>query len=300
MNVVFTSQLCNDRVCAAVFATYDRQVEYVGINIAFHLKVPLERLTDVLQLLNLCNERLPLNHFVVCPCCNEVSLTAALFSPGGNFPKSKFKRLIQNMLEDSYLYSPLIEEVSINGNPEILYDNFMDDHKDDMKKEEISTEVKSKIMGDMESVLTGLKIAIEDADRCADGFVMNFLLEEMDIPSQMKIRLDHSNEAVIMHLTPPFTVPNEKMPVVTELINRLNRGSIPEYFFINRETKNLFLLKGVMIDNGVLDKKEFEMAVHTLLVYGRVFIPLINEQLSSNETPAVLLEKIRGKYKDSH
>jgi hypothetical protein len=301
MNVAFISQLCNDRVCAAILVTHDKQLGYAGIKIAFHLKVPSERLTDVLQLLNLCNENMSFNHFVVCPCCNEVSLKAALFLPDDSLPRGKFKRLIQNMLEDSYLCSSLIEEVATNGNPEVFYDRFMDDHKDDMKKEgALSTEVESKILSDMESVLTVLKITIEGDDRRADGFVMNFLLEGMDIPLQMKIRLSHSNEAVIMYLTPPCIVPNEKLPVVTELINWLNRGSVPDHFFIHRETKHLILLKGIMIDSGVLDKREFEMAVHMLLINGRLFFPIINEQLSSNETPEVLLEKIKENYKNSH
>ena len=35
INLAFTSQICNDHVCATVFATYDRQAEYVGIDFSF-------------------------------------------------------------------------------------------------------------------------------------------------------------------------------------------------------------------------------------------------------------------------
>jgi len=74
----------------------------------------------------------------------------------------------------------------------------------------------------------------------------------------------------------------------------------PEHLFIHRQTKRVVLLKGIMIDNGVLDKEEFEKSIRMLLGNGSIFFPIIKEQISSNESPEVLLAKIRENYKDSH
>jgi hypothetical protein len=38
----------------------------------------------------------------------------------------------------------------------------------------------------------------------------------------------------------------------------------PDHLFIQRYTKLVILLKGIMINNAVLDKKEFEKSIRTL------------------------------------
>ena len=301
MNVAFTSQICNDHVCAGVAVTFDRPEGYVGIDASSHLKVPSEKIAEISQLLNLLNGDRPLCGYSVCHCCNTVSLRSGLFLSGEILPKAKFRRLIQDMLEETYLCSPLIAEVVAGGNPEALYDRFMDDHKDLMSKEsKLSEGAKSKILGDMESVITGLKISIDEANRLVDGFVMDCMLPGMNSPLRMSITLEHKNEMVSMSMGPSFIVPFEKIPVMTELVNRINRMSAPDHLFINRQTKRVILLKAIMIDNGILDKEEFEKSIRTLFGSGRSYFTIINEQLSSNESPEVLLAKLMENYKDSH
>jgi hypothetical protein len=95
-------------------------------------------------------------------------------------------------------------------------------------------------------------------------------------------------------------VPDEKMPVIMELINLMNRMPRPDHLFITRQTKRVILLKGIMIDNGVLDKQEFEKSIRTLLGNGHLLFPSIKEQLSSNESPEVLLTRVGENFKDNH
>ena len=301
MNVAFTSQICNDHVCAFVAVTFDRPEGYVGIDASSRLKVPSEKMAEISKLLNLLNGVSPIYGYSVCQYCNTVSLRSGLFLSGEVLSKDKFRRLIHDMLEDTYLCSPLIAEVVAGGNPEALYDRFMDDHKDLMSKEsKLSEGAKSKILGDMESVMTGLKIPIKDDERLADGFVLDCMLPGMDFPLRMGITLDHANEMVSLSMGPSFTVPDDKISVMTELVNRINRMSAPDHLFINRQTKRVILLKAIMIDNCVLDKREFEKSIRTLLGSGRSYFTIINEQLSSNDSPGDLLKKIIGNYKDSH
>jgi hypothetical protein len=300
MNVAFTSQICNDHVCAGVAVTFDRAEGYVGIDAFFHRKVPSDKMAEISKLLNLLNGVSPIYGYSICQCCNTISLRSSLFLMGEILPKGKFGRLIHEMLEDTYLCSPLIEEVVAGGNPEALYDRFMDDHKDTMGKESTLTEgAKRKILIDMESVMTGLKISIKDDERIANGFVMGCMFEDMDFPLRMGVTLDNETEMVRLILSAPFIVPDVKIPVTTELVNLINRRSAPDHLFINRKTKRVVLHKAIMIDNGVLDKRELEMSIRTLLGNGSLFFPIIKEQLSSNESPEVLLERIRAKYTDS-
>lgn len=301
MNVAFTSQICNDHVCAGVAVTFDRAEGYVGIDASSHIKVPSEKMAEISKMLNLFNGNRPLYGYSVCHCCNTVSFRSGLFLSGEILPKGKFRRLIQDMLEDTYLCHPLIAEVVAGGNPEALYDRFMDDHKDLMGKEsKISEEAESKILGDIKTVITVLKIAINEDDSLPDGFVLDCILQGMNFPLRMGITLDQENELVSLSLGPSFIVPDDKIPIMTELVNRINRMFGAEHLFINWQTKRVILLKAIMINNGFLDKKEFEKAFRTSLGSGCSFFPLIEEQLSSNESPEVLLERIKAKYRDSH
>ncbi len=293
--IVFTSQICNDHVCAIALVSLHDQVDFISIDINFSPKVPSAKMVNVWQLLNLLNGMMPIYHYSICPRCNGISLRSALFLSEEILPKGKFKRLVQDMLDDAYLCFPLIEEVAKAGNPEILYDRFMDDHKDIMKMEgRLSKEVISKILGDMKSVFAELKMSRTEVEIRGNMFIKDFVFQDMDIPLRMGIELAHENEIITMNLAPPFTVPHEKIPMVTELVTHLNRGHGPNHFFIHRESHRVVLLKGIMIGNGILDKKEFKMAVCALLEVGCKVFPIIKEQLSTNEKPDALVNRIFG------
>ena len=55
-----------------------------------------------------------------------------------------------------------------------------------------------------------------------------------------------------------------------------------------------------MVDNGVLDKTEFEMSIRILLATGKLFFPVVNERLSSSESLQVLVEKIKENHERQH
>ena len=258
-------------------------------------------MAEISKLLNLLNEYSPIYSFSVCQCCNTIAMRSVLLISGEILPKGKFKRLIHEMLEDTYFWYPLITEVVANGYHKDLFDRYMADHKYDMTMgSKITPEAGRNILDDMKSVITGLKMPINE-DACpVDGFVMDCKLRDANFPFRVGITLDYENAVIRLLMAPQFTVADVKVPVMTELINRLNRGSISDHLYIHRESKRVVLLKGIMIDSSVLDKMELETSIRTFLGNGSIFFPIINEQLSSNETPEVLLEKIRKQYDDSH
>jgi hypothetical protein len=186
--LVFVSKIRNDHVCAAVHVTYDREAGYVGIDASLHSNVPADKMAEVSKLLNLLNGDRPLCGYSVCSCCNDVSLRSGLFISDEILSKDKFKRLIKNAIEDTYHCNPLILEVAADGNHAALYDTFMVDHKNEIRMDSGgSTEAASKILGDMELVLTGLQIPIQNEDRLTNGFIITCLLEGMDFPMRMGI-----------------------------------------------------------------------------------------------------------------
>ncbi len=291
MNVVFTSQLCNDQACAFVAVTFDRFRGYIGMDAAaLRFKIPQERMGETLTLLNLLNEIRPICSYSVCPCCNTVSYRTALFLSGETLPVSKFRRLIQDMLEETYLCFPLISKVATDGNPKDLHARFMDDHKHLMSMEsKLSQKAIKQILDDMGQVMANLKIPIHE--RLSDGFVTDLMLEGMDFPVRIGVTLVKEYELVTLSVGPAFTVPDDKIPVMLDLVNRINRASEPDHMFINQQSKRVILVNGILIDNGTFDKRELELSLQILLGKGRLVFHTINEQLSSNESPEDLFEK---------
>lgn len=294
-NIVFTSEICNDHVCAVVAATYDRQLEYVAIEIHFQPKVPADKLVETWRLLNLLNRMMPLYHYCFCACCNSISLEGALLLPGGNLDVSKFKCLIHEMLDDSYLCMPLIEAVMQGGNPDVLYEEFMKDYSGMIDSGGCSSkEIKHRILGNVETVLADLNIKIE-AENKSKGCFVNFLCSEAaDFHLRMGIKVIAEGRMITLHLAPSFTVPDEKIPLMTELIGRINKMSIHNHLFIQQDPKRISLIKGIIIIDGVLDKKEFKLILDSILACGRMVFPMIKEQLSSNESPAAVVERLLG------
>jgi hypothetical protein len=302
MNAVFSSQLCNDNVCAVVGVTYGWPEGYVGMDAAFHFKVPSERMTEAIQLLNLLNGISPLFGYAICQCCNGVSMHASLLLPDGSLPQGKFKRLIHEMLEDAYFSFPLIVEVINGGNPDDLGACFMEGYGD-LKEigKGISNEVAGTILSDMESVLHDLEISIRKEDRHDDVLAVYFKgPEQFDFNLCLIMGLLNDRALLSLDLIPSFTIPDEKIALVTESVIRINKNLKFGCMYIDRENKWVKFRMGIMIDNGVLDKMEFRNAVDAMLPAGGVFFSIIKEQLSSNESLEALLAKHLKTGKNCH
>jgi len=294
-SVVFTSQICNDHVCAFVAAIYYKQTKYVAIKISFRLRVPSEKFADMWRLLNRLNSMMPLYHYSICTCCNSMSLEGGIFVSEDCLPISKYKNLIHDLLEDSYLCIPLIIAVIKGGNPDELYYQFIKDHQDILKKENsISKDIGHKIISDVETVLAGMQIKIE-AENKHDGCFMNILCPEgTDFFLRMGIRVSHDDKMAILNLAPSFIVPDEKIPVMTEFVGRINEISRCQHMFIDMQCNRVNLCTGIMIVDGIIDKNEFELAINAMMAGGFLFFPIIKDLILSNESLETLVTKICG------
>lgn len=291
-HLALISKICNDRVCASVIVTYYRPATYVTIDIGFQIKVSPDKLAEVWQLLNLLNGMMPLYQYAFSTCCNSLSLKADLLLPENRLPVNKFKRLIHDLLEDSYLCAPLIESVIADGDTETLYKQFIDDHQDLMKKERsISKETERKILKDMKTVLKGFT-DIGDENRRDDAFIMRFHGPKGTNSFMiLNIKLSSEYDMVILHLVSSLAVPDEKLSLLMELAGRINVMSRFPHLHVDRERKKISLYSGIMIDNGVLDQKEFDFAVRMIMASAEQYFPLIEEQLSTNEKPEAVINK---------
>jgi hypothetical protein len=72
----------------------------------------------------------------------------------------------------------------------------------------------------------------------------------------------------------------------------------PGHLSINQQSKRVILAAGFLIDNGTLDKREFEEIFRILLGNGLLSFNTIHEQLSSDESPEALLKRAMKNFEN--
>ena len=295
----FLVEIDNDNVVATIMVKYDRYREVININIANSFIIKPGRVNEVLKLLNMLNGTMPLYQCCTCPCCNELSIHASLHLTGNRLAKDKFKRFIRLLLEDTYIIYPLIARMLMaGGSPEDFYARFMDNHKDLMDRgNKLTSEMEDKILEEVKLMFDDFDITIKDEDRVDDGYIMELVYQKNpELFLRTATRLYSENEAVVISMAPPFSVPDDKFDIILELVNRINRVCSTDHMYISGQSKKIVLLKGVMLNNGVIDKEELKIAFGTMLTNGFGLFPIINEQLTSDESPETLMRKLMACY----
>ena len=294
INLAFTSQICNDHVCATVFATYDRQAEYVGIDFSFQPPIPLERVPEIIKLFNLLNGVRVLCDFSICSCCNIVKLKTGLFIQGETLPMSKYKRLIENMLEDSYQTFPLIMEVMNGGNFRTAGDRFMDDHKDLWSGKNTYTEaIKGEILNDAKAVLADCYFNLDDKSRVNDAYIQGYQCPKVPgLNFVLGIKVSGEYEALVLSMSAAFSVPDNRKDIVMELVNLINKGCRATHMYYSHDKKNVVLLSGVMLKSGSVDKAELKNVFTAFISYGFRMLPIVYEQMTSAESPQTVILKV--------
>jgi hypothetical protein len=299
---IFASEIHNDHTVADVIVFHRKKTGFVMFDVLFNSnEVSPEKMAEIRCLLDLLNRDRSIFHYSISQYCNCVSLRAHLFLSGERLPIGKCKRLIHCILEDAYNCFPLISAVINGGNYKDRYDRFMDHHKETKHmKSTISEKNVEKIMIDMEAVLASKMSPITDNNRSANSFT--FIIHgigKIDFSLGMYIYVDDTDKSIFMALEPPFSVPDEKIGVMMELIDRVNKIIGCGHIFVNHHNKKIILVWGIMIDNATLDKAEFETAINALLMYGVKIYPMIKEQITSNECPEVLFARCWGNNQGS-
>ena len=151
---------------------------------------------------------------------------------------------------------------------------------------------KSKnIYKDIKDVFAKLNLPIKKDRKRGDFFVDISFLDDGKLIRCVGAYVDKYQEYVALTMSIKQTVPSDKIPVMLELINLVNQSAVIDHLVMESTTKTVILTKGVIIDEGLLDKKEFETAVRTILGNGSMFFPLVLEQISSNDKPEALMER---------
>ena len=244
----------------------------------------------MMDLANYLNSHFSLFHLALCPDCGSIELRTALFVLGEKLPDSKFRWLLSNMIKMGNCIRPhfadsLPEEEPMDEDPhELPYS----------KLESADLLRCSKILDSIEGVLKKLKLPIKADSRRDKYFSIDFGFDYYpDLTVRLTIGIAHNFESIILSMSPWFDVPEEKIPVINELICRINQAAVVGHIYLLPEMTSRAISKaGVLTTEGVLDIEEFERVLSTFIGNCTLYFNKVKEQLSSPKSPKELLDSM--------
>jgi len=256
---------------------------------------------DVKKLMNMMNGITPFCQFSLCPCCNEINLHGSLFVSDNKLQKDKFNWLLRYMLEIAHLAYPGIGMIIILGvTPEKPFSIYRDNIRHITHQGKgLNEEMKTKVSKELESVFTDLKITINDENRKEYGFVLPFdHSDDPDLTTYMTVSLDAKERTLVILASSSYTVPDEKMITILDLVNRINRLCGYHHLFVDDESKISAFIYGIRLDNGLLPKEEFLHAFQMMLKDALCWFPILQELATSGGIPTDLIRKCVPCYDD--
>ena len=294
--LAFTSQLYNDHVCAEVSVIYDRQMGYAGFNIFFLPPVPSEKVPEILRFSSLLNGTQLLYRYSVCQCSNLISLQTGIYTLEETLIKSKYKRLIRTILEESYRTFPAFMEVMDGENFRDVGERLIDDHEDYLLGTDSYTEtMKERILDDVKETLADEGINFNDTPRDNDAYVKQFQYPAVPgLNFILALAVQSESETLALSMSATFTVPDDREDIIMDLVNKINRACRGSHMYFSHEKKNVVLLSGIMLENGSLDKAELKRVFPMFVGNGFRMIPIVYEQLTSAASLETLILKALG------
>lgn len=296
----FKSKIDNASTLSIIKVEYRPKFNCVNINFSFGV-VQSKDLTVIRKMLNLMNETTDLCQISLCPCCNEIILHASLFVLDNKLPKDKFIWLLRYLLEVAHMAYPIVGQVCILGSDPEKYCGDLHDHLWSVTHQDkgLNKEMTEKVLKDLESVFAELKITINDENRVTNGFIFSYVHpEDCGLFINMTTTLDNENGVLTIFAVSSFTVPKEKMPEVTDLVNRINRLCINDHLFIDHENMRGIFTCGMRLDNVVLSEDEFLNTFREIISDALCWLPILSELITSGGIPSDLIRKRRPCYND--
>lgn len=242
--------------------------------------------TDISNLMEIAedfNGHHSLYHLAPCPDCGSLQLRAGLIISGKDLPRSKFRWLLQSMIEEgihirSYLNQCMsdtadcLQEDSQEDSPDECFD--ADPHRIGSLKE---------IAGVLERLT--LPVA-NDFSKDGDIYFDVSYQSYPDLMVRVGIRIEKNPDRVVFVMaTPNDIVPDDQVSQVLELACRINKCAVVDHVYIHPVTRRTIVQKGILMTAGILDPYEVESAVRTILGNGSFYLRMIREQISSHDRP---------------
>jgi len=250
-------------------------------------------ISDLMEIADDTNGHLSLYHLAPCPDCGSLQLRAGLIISGKDLPRSKFRWLLQSMIEEgkhirSYLNQCMSEtadchqEDSQEDSPDECFDAYP--HRIESLKE-------------IADVLGRLKLPVANDFRKDGEIYFDVSYQSYpDLMIRVGIRIEKNPDRVVFVIASPNDiVPDDQASQVLELTCRINKCAVVDHVYIHPVTRRPIVQKGILMTAGILDSNEVESAVRTILGNGSFYLRMIREQISSHDRPEDVFRRMYGK-----
>lgn len=151
--------------------------------------------------------------------------------------------------------------------------------------EQFSTET---IINEIESILANFVIG----EKYRKGYGLFFDIEFEECVVRTDIRVDEKESLIIIAMWPDFSIPEEKIPRIFEMLNYVNRRLTVDHAFYEPDLEKIIVTGGILLTDEGLDKLEFEKAIQTLFVNARLNFSMAKEMLSSDSRAEDVFERL--------
>jgi len=142
-----------------------------------------------------------------------------------------------------------------------------------------------QLFKDMKDCLTSVGLPVSKEHTEGD---FTFFLSEVDCGDysmHLMALFDPDEEMVTLSVMLSHAVPPAKMTVVCELVNLINGMVDISHFAMHPDTGLIILRNGLFIVDNSSDKTQFQRLLKRLVSDGRLFFPLISDQVFTDLSP---------------
>lgn len=147
------------------------------------------------------------------------------------------------------------------------------------------------IINEIESILADYVIG----EKYRKGYGLFFDLEFEDYIVRTDIRVDEKDSLITIAIWPDFSIPEEKVPRIFEMLNYINKRSTVDHAFYKPDLEKIIVTGGILLTKDGLDKFEFEKAIGTLFGNTRLYFSMAKEMLSSDSKPEEVFGRLLRK-----
>jgi len=286
------SMIQSNSVKMCILCSYDADNSYADIRISTDQFTSGLDKAEMIELVNSFNCHFDLYHLVLRPDFRSLEVRSGIFISHGNLPSDKFTWLLRSLIRKGERVYRFFDD-STEGTIVDLDDLALPSTINDLQYR--------KIRKGIEGVMNKLDLPIKEDDWidnsvCFDvdfdhiaGLMSTIGIEVADKPGCVSMAMVHHEE-----------IPERKIPVILELISRINQLAVVDHVYYEPGMCKVFVHKGILLSRGILDVKEFERAVRMLIENGYLYLIIVLQQLSSAESPKDLLDRMFTNHFKKH
>ncbi len=243
-------------------------------------------------MINSMNAGTPFYHYSLCPCCNNLEISSGLYNPMPKLFKRRFKIILLLILDEiNHVYPSMIQAIRSGRDCEALIqelaskDGSLSTEENSSINDVTADKKLNKVLKTMEQVLMKMKLLTEGRHINTIPFTTNIILPEHD-DFKATLAFFARRKNLVLSMSPPIKIPDDKIISVMDLINRFNNIIMIEHLWLSSEpNNNIIIMKSIILPKMVLNKDEFEWAIHSLVGQGVSMIGAVLEHIASNQTP---------------